>query len=237
MTISNSMHEHPIAIKPDPTGNYMWFSTERGHNVCRIDIDKFNEEFPPTSTGKGKAAAKDAAQCVCSVGCEKLFRGSLFAGKIITEFPVPKMNHNMKLAGLALSPEGDVWTQSYMDPSKNELMKLNDYIIKIEFSKMNPMNHHHPIDVFLPKHKRARKVNTTGVPIHFFQVPTKDTVMHRIVLDKEDGGTPWYTELAADRVGVLRFEDADGKPLAKNRSPTASPPRKKKRGRSRSRTR
>ena len=213
---TKAAHERPIAIKPDPNRNYMWFTTEAGHNVCRVDIDEFNREFPATSTGKGKKAKK-GSQCVCSIGCEKLFRGSKFTKKIITEFSVPKVNRNMKVGGLAISPDGSIWVQSYMDPAENEIENFPDYIVKIGFGVQNPIG------------KYNRKVNTTGVPIEFYQLPTKDTVLHRITLDEE--GTPWFTEQYADRVGVLRFTDSGE--TTKKRGRNAPAQRQSKRRRTR----
>ena len=41
----------------------------------------------------------------------------------------------------------------------------------------------------------------TGVPIEYFELPTKNTMLRRISC-APDGGV-WFTELAADRIGTV----------------------------------
>jgi virginiamycin B lyase len=38
-------------------------------------------------------------------------------------------------------------------------------------------------------------------PVTFYQVPTRDTVMHRIIQGPD--GNMWFTELKADKVGKI----------------------------------
>ena len=46
----------------------------------------------------------------------------------------------------------------------------------------------------------------TGVPIHYYELPTKNTVLHRIALATDEDESVWFTELlAADRVGTIKF--------------------------------
>ena len=81
----------PIAIKPDPRGlPYMWFTTETGHSVCRLDTKVFEKELSKLRSGK-------TGNCTCSLACKFLFSESKVANKIITEFPIPKVNRNLKL--------------------------------------------------------------------------------------------------------------------------------------------
>ncbi len=110
----------------------MWFSTEAGHSICRVDTKKFQAEVE-------KLAEKDkTGKCVCSPGYRFLFQGSSFVHKIITEFPVPKINRRMKLGGLAIAKDGAIWTQSYVEPTQNMIEKLPDYIMKLGFDKHFP---------------------------------------------------------------------------------------------------
>ena len=41
----------------------------------------------------------------------------------------------------------------------------------------------------------------TGVPIDYYELPTKNTVLHHIAAIAR----VWFTELAADRVGNIKF--------------------------------
>ena len=46
----------------------------------------------------------------------------------------------------------------------------------------------------------------SDVPVTYYEVPTEDTVMHRITQGPD--GNIWFTELAADKLGRLEFIDA-----------------------------
>ena len=91
----------------------MWFFNEVGHSVCRLDTKAFGKEYDKLS------AQKKTGKCTCSTGCRYCFRGGAFVYKIITEFPIPKVNHHMKLGGLAITKTGAIWVQSYMEASEN----------------------------------------------------------------------------------------------------------------------
>ena len=47
----------------------------------------------------------------------------------------------------------------------------------------------------------------TGVPtLDYYELPTKNTVLRRTALaPDEDDESVWFTEVAADRVGTIRF--------------------------------
>jgi len=187
----------PIAIVPDPRkgSRFMWFSTEAGHSICRLDTEKYNEKFRPTQQVNANS------NCVCSTGCKRLFNNDAFELRkgVITEFPVPKMNRHMKLAGLAISSKGEVWTQSFVDKSENA-EGLPDYIMRLSFDKHDPTNtHDKDRDV-----SGSFVVGMTGLPIEFFELPTINTMLHRIRLDPNDN--VWFTELGADRVGTIRVQ-------------------------------
>ena len=194
MSISDvAKDRRPIAIKPDPRGlPFMWFSNEVGHSVCRLDTRAFEKEVSKLS------AQEKTGKCTCSTGCKYVFRGSAFVHKIITEFPIPKVNHQMKLGGLAITKEGAIWTQSYMEPTENVIDNLPDYILKLGFDKHDPTSTYDP--------KRSSVVNMTGVPIDYFELPTKDTVLHRITVAPDEDESVWFTELQSDRLGTITFE-------------------------------
>eukprot|EP00978_Attheya_sp_CCMP212_P009456 scaffold22356_cov53-Attheya_sp.AAC.8 len=193
MSISDAATDRrPIAIKPDPRGlPFMWFTNEAGHSVCRLDTNAFEKEISEGTDVTGK--------CSCSVACKFLFRGSSFVHKVITEFPIPKINHNMKVAGLAIRKDGAIWVQSYMDPIENMIENLPDYIIKLRFNEHDPTSTHDST--------RSSVVNMTGVPIDYFELPTKDTVLHRITVAPDEDESVWFTELQSDRIGTITFEE------------------------------
>jgi len=193
MSISDAAKDRrPIAIKPDPRGlPFMWFTNEAGHSVCRLDTNAFEKEISEGTDVTGK--------CSCSVACKFLFRGSSFVHKVITEFPIPKVNHNMKVAGLAIRKDGAIWVQSYMDPIDNMIENLPDYIIKLRFNEHDPTSTHDST--------RSSVVNMTGVPIDYFELPTKDTILHRITVAPDEDESVWFTELQSDRIGTITFEE------------------------------
>jgi virginiamycin B lyase len=134
----------PIAIKPDPRKGkpFMWISTEAGHSVCRLDIHAF-EKYTACKQEQGNTSN----MCVCSSGCKKIFRANnldSWHSKIITEFPIPKVNHKMKLGGLAIAKDGAIWTQSYVDAEDDNPEELPDYVLKLGFNVHDPTDTHDP---------------------------------------------------------------------------------------------
>jgi len=199
----------PIAIKPDPRGRpFLWFSTEAGHSVCRLDTKVFEKELSKVRSGK-------TGNCTCSLACKFLFSGSKVANKIITEFPIPKVNRNMKLGGIAITKEGAIWTQSYVDPGENTIADLPDYVLRLRFDKHFP--------TITNVKERENKVNMTGVPIDYYELPTKNTVLHRIALAPDEDESVWFTELAADRVGTIKFKERVFTKRKKEGGPTTMP--------------
>ncbi len=221
MTINKvAKDRRPISIKPDPRGlPFMWFSNEAGHSVCRLDTRAFEREVskltPKDKTGK----------CQCSTGCKAVFKGNEFVAKVITEFPVPKINRHMKLAGVAITKEGVIWTQSYMDPAENLIENLPDYVLRLRF------NEHDPTSTYKPG--RDSVVNMTGTPIDYFELPTKNTVLHRISLAPDEEESVWFTELLSDRLGTISFEERNFSSHKKNHDDSADSARRGDRKRAR----
>ncbi len=95
----------------------------------------------------------------------------------LTEFPVPKSQDNVILAGLSFDSEKNLWVQQYVnlnDPNPHgpdHIVKIDKAILKVE-----------PCDI-------------SKVPIASYPVPTRDTVMHRIIQGPD--GNMWFTELKA----------------------------------------
>ncbi len=104
----------------------------------------------------------------------------------ITEFPVPKSQDNVILAGLGFDSENNLWVQQYVNQSNpnNPSTAGPDYIIKIDKSI-----------------RTATPSDISRVPITFYKVPTSNTVMHRIILGPDRN--MWFTEMHVDKVGKL----------------------------------
>jgi hypothetical protein len=43
----------------------------------------------------------------------------------------------------------------------------------------------------------------TGLPIEYYELPTKNTILRRIAIDPDE--RVWFTELGADRIGTIKF--------------------------------
>ena len=94
----------------------------------------------------------------------------------------------MLLGGLAITKEGAIWTQSYIAAGENLVADLPDYILKLRFDK------HYPTG-------RGERVNiTAGMPIEYYELPTKNTTLHRISVAPDEKESVWFTLLAVDRV-------------------------------------
>jgi virginiamycin B lyase len=101
----------------------------------------------------------------------------------ITAFPVPKTQPNVILAELAFDREKNLWVQQYVDHN-NPAPAGRDHIVKID--------------------KAILSAPTSALPrshFTFYPVPTRDTVMHRIIQGPD--GNVWFTEMRADKVGRL----------------------------------
>ena len=101
----------------------------------------------------------------------------------ITEFPVPKPQDNVILAGLAFDREKNLWVQQYVDQN-NPDPPGPDHIIKIDRAILT-----------------TRPSDIAQVSFTFYEVPTRNTVMHRIIPGPD--GNMWFTELKADKVGKV----------------------------------
>ena len=173
-------NRRPIAIKPDPRGaKYMWFSNEAGHSVCRVDCDAV-EKYVKQELEKGN---KVKAGCTCS----HIFFSASSVQSAVTEYFIPRPQNNMLFAGLAFDEDHNLWLQSYVDASHPE-PKGPDFIIRAGKS-------------LLDAKAEDGKANMTNVPIDYFELPTKETILHRII--KGPDGNPWFTELGADRIGTV----------------------------------
>lgn len=174
----------PIYIKAGPDGA-MWVTELTGNQIARVDGEGKVTEYPiPTPYSRPiaivpdpKAAAmwfsEEAGSNVARIGMD---------GRIV-EYAVPREHPNQILAGLAFDQDGNLWVQQYVD-------------------------HNRPAPAGIDRIVRIDKAGLAGGPdglkaehFTFYPVPTRDTVMHRIVAGP--GGILWFTEMNADKIGRL----------------------------------
>jgi virginiamycin B lyase len=170
----------------------MWFTELAGNMIGRITSAGHVKEFPiPTHNsrpieivaepGGGQAMwfTEEAGNKVGRIGMDGT----------ITEFPVPKTQDNFILAGLAFDNAGNLWVQQYIDVNNpnaenGKLPVGSDYIIKIDKSIL-----------------AAKASDISKVAFTFYKLPTRQTVMHRIIQGPD--GNMWFTEMMSDKVGRL----------------------------------
>jgi len=182
----------PITILRDPWEDrrYMWFSTEAGHSICRVDLNKMEDVFP---TGGFNVNTQSSTTCMCSQGCRKTYKSPDKLKGIITEYPIPG-DQNMIFGGMAFDRQGSIWVQSYYNvPNGIASAPIpSDYIIKIDNTIL---------------HKNRKEL--AGVPVAYFKVPSTKTFLHRIVQGPNE--EMLFTELSANRFGTISIKYSEKK--------------------------
>jgi virginiamycin B lyase len=176
----------PIYIKAGPDGN-MWITELVGNKIARITPEGKVTEFSiptdnsrpiaiiPEPGGNAMWFTEEAGHIVGRIGMD---------GKIM-EFPVPKSQDNVLLAGLSFDKEKNLWVQQYEYVKQNDPDPAEpDHIVKIDKAILT-----------------ATSSDISNVPITFYPVPTRGTMMHRIILGPD--GNMWFTELRTDKIGKL----------------------------------
>ncbi|MBC1221102.1 hypothetical protein GNF10_22280 [Nostoc sp. UCD121] len=178
----SSVGSVPIYINAGPDGN-MWFTELVGNAVGRITPDGQITEYPiPTLNSRPIAIVADPsgkAMWFTEEAGNKIGRIDLQGN--ITEFPVPKTQNNVILASLTFDNQRNLWVEQYVD-ANNPNSNSPDYIIKID----RRIRESEPEDI-------------SQIPFTFYQVPTHNTVMHRITQGPDKN--IWFTELRSDKVG------------------------------------
>lgn len=194
----------PIYIEAGPDGN-MWCTELVGNAIARITPDGQVTEFPiptynsrpigivPAPDGKSMWFSEEAGNKVARIDLE----GN------ITEFPVPMTQPNVILAALTFDRAGRLWTQSYVD-TRNPYPEGPDSIVRLDRAIAD-----------------ATGGSISNLAIVHYEVPTRDTVMHRIIQGPD--GAIWFTELNADNLGRLRLIEEKSaprrSPAKKHRTP------------------
>jgi virginiamycin B lyase len=174
----------PIYIKAGPDGN-MWVTELVGNAIARVTPEGSVTEFPiPTLNSRPIAIVPEPdgkAMWFSEEASDKV--GRITFDGTITEYQVPKRQRNVILAALWFDNKGNLWTQQYVDEN-NPRPKGPDYIVRIDKS------------IVTTDPSRIGKI-----PITFYAVPTRQTVMHRIIQGPDQA--MWFTELFANKVGRL----------------------------------
>jgi virginiamycin B lyase len=174
----------PIYIKAGPDGN-MWVTELVGNAIARVTPEGLVTEFPiPTFNSRPIAIVPEPdgkAMWFSEEASDKV--GRITLDGTITEYQVPKRQRNVILAALWFDNQGNLWTQQYVDEN-NPRPKGPDYIVRIDKS------------IVTTDPSRIGKL-----PITFYAVPTRQTVMHRIIQGPDQA--MWFTELFANKVGRL----------------------------------
>lgn len=188
----------PIYIRLGPDGN-MWVTELVGNAVARVTREGRVSEYPiPTYNSRPIAIApgpgdepamwfsEEAGNKVGRIDLECIARAEAAdesTAPCIAEYPVPMPQPNVILAGLAFDGEGNLWVQQYVDQNHPEPAGA-DHIVRIASAGL-----------------AAGPAGLRPGHFTFFVVPTRGTVMHRIVMGP--GAAMWFTEMAADRVGRI----------------------------------
>merc|ERR1719198_2224486 len=98
----------------------------------------------------------------------------------------------MNGGGLAFDDEGNIWFQSYVDTTGGHgLGEGADYIVKIDKS--------------IHESQGYDRGQITNIPMTFYEIPTRDSTMHRIIFSHETKKL-WFTELKANRIGTIDIQ-------------------------------
>lgn len=174
----------PIFIEPG-SDDHLWCTELIGNKIARITQEGQITEFAiptPNSRPIGIVAAPDKQSMWFSEEAGNNVARITFQGEI-TEFPVPMTQENVILASLTFDHAGNLWTESYVNQN-NPFPQGPDHIVKID----KTIN-------------EATSGNISCIPFTYYQVPTRNSVLHRIKQGPD--GNIWFTELAADKVGKL----------------------------------
>jgi virginiamycin B lyase len=176
----------PIYIRAGADGN-MWVTELLGNAIARVTPDGTVTEFripTPNSRPIAIVPGPDGAMWFTEEAGSKI--GRIDRDGNITEFAVPRPQPNAILAGLAFDPAGNLWVQQYADLNNPvPVAPPPDHIVRIDRAAL-----------------AAGPAALTPSHFAFYPVPTRQTVMHRIIAA---GGAIWFTEMHADRVGMLRL--------------------------------
>lgn len=184
----------PIYVRAGNDGS-MWVTELVGNKIARITPDgEVTEMAIPSHDSRPIAIVPEPGSDAMWFSEESGNRvARVAADGTITEFPVPTAQANMILAGLAFDRDGNLWVQQYVNQNAPTPTAPSppgdDYVLRIDRSILT-----------------APPGDLSQVPVTYFKVPTRQTVMHRILQGPD--GDIWFTELASNRVGKVALAEA-----------------------------
>lgn len=179
----------PIYVRAGNDGS-MWVTELVGNAIARIDPAGRVHETPiPTFASRPIAIVPEPGGDAMWFSEEAGNRvARVTPDGTITEYPLPLTQANVILAGLAFDADGNLWVQQYVNQNAPTPVAPSpagdDFIVRIDKSILT-----------------APPGDLSRVPITYFKVPSRLTVMHRILQGPD--GNIWFTELATNKVGKL----------------------------------
>ncbi len=174
----------PIYLATGPDGN-IWSTELVGNHIARITPTGDVKEFGiPTHNSRPIAIVRGPdgqSMWFSEEAGNKVARIDMDGH--ITEFPVPIPQANFILAGMAFDKQGNLWTHGYVDQN-DPFPEGPDYIVKFDAAITT-----------------ATPGDLSQIPITYYQVPSRKTIMHRITQGPD--GNIWFTELGIDKLGKL----------------------------------
>lgn len=179
----------PIYVRAGNDGS-MWVTELVGNKIARITESGEVAEFAiPTHNSRPIAIVPEPGSDAMWFSQEAGNRvARITPDGTISEYAVPMTQANVILAGLAFDGDGNLWVQQYVDqnaPTPSAPSPAGaDHIVRIDKAILT-----------------ASLGDLSNIPITFYQVPTAQTVMHRIIQGPD--GNIWFTELASNKIGKL----------------------------------
>lgn len=175
-----------IYLSAGPDGN-MWGTELVGNKIMRVTPEGRIDEFEIPTKGSRPIAIVRGPDGRSMWFSEEAGNkvGRIDMEGAISEYPIPLTQRNVILAGMAFDDMGNLWTHSYVN-GKEPSPAGADHLIRIDKSIVS-----------------AQAGDLTNIPVTFYQVPTRNTVMHRIMQGPD--GAIWFTELGADKLGKLQL--------------------------------
>ena len=191
----------PIYIVAGPD-KAMWCTELVGNQIARITQDGIVTEYSiptynsrpiaitPGPDGASMWFSEEAGNKVGRIALNP----STWEVASLAEFSVPMLHPNTILAALAFDSAGNLWTQAYVNPNApypagaDAIVMLDASIQSAPASGVTSL---------------IQVGDLSNVPVSFYEVPTLDTVMHRITQGPD--GAIWFTELHADKLGRLEL--------------------------------
>lgn len=178
-------NSQPIYISAG-SNDFMWVTEPSGNNIARVTQEGQITEFPiPTPNSRPVGIVPSTCDPNLMWFSEETSHkvASITQDGQIVEYQVPKTQNNMILASLTFDNQGNLWTLSYVNQF-DPFPEGSDFLIRIN-----------------RKIQGASSGDISCIPFTYHQLPTKKSVLHRIVQGPD--GNMWFTQRAANQIGKL----------------------------------